>query len=99
MSIARRRRRKTRKELSMPADINPHLKYLVSLVKEFCTFLDKKDKPSDEEIRAKFKAYDSRWIQYCISHQFEPRASLLFNQEVARIWRERYAKPENTTEK
>ena len=99
MSIARRRRRKTRKELSMPADINPHLKHLVSLVKEFCTFLDKKDKPSDGEVRAKFKAYDSRWIQYCISHQFEPRASLLFNQEVARIWRERYAKPKNTTEK
>lgn len=99
MSIARKRRRRTAKELSMPADINPHLKYLVSLIEKYCNFLDKKDKPSDEEVRAKFKAYDSRWIQYCISHQFEPRASLLFNQEVARIWRERYAKPKNTTEK
>ena len=99
MSIARKRRGKKVKEQTMQADINPHLKYLVTLVKEYCDFLNRKDKPSDEEVRAKFKAYDSRWIQYCISHQFEPRASLLFNQEVARIWRERYARPKNTTEK
>lgn len=99
MSIAKKRRGQTLKATSMPTNINPHLKKLVSLVKEFCDFLDRKDKPSDEEVRAKFKAYDSRWIQYCISHQFEPRASLLFNQEVARIWRERYAKPNGMTEK
>lgn len=99
MSIAKKRRGQTLKATSMPTNINPHLKQLVSLVKEFCDFLDRQDKPSDEEVRAKFKAYDSRWIQYCISHQFEPRASLLFNQEVARIWRERYAKPKDMTEK
>lgn len=99
MSIARRRCKQAHKEFAMPTDINPHLKHLVSLVQEYCKFLEKKDKPSDEEVRAKFKVYDSRWIQYCISHQFEPRASLLFNQEIARIWRERYAKPKNTTEK
>lgn len=99
MSIAKKRRGQALKATSMPTNINPHLKQLVSLVKEFCDFLDRKDKPSDEEVRAKFKAYGSRWIQYCISHQFEPRASLLFNQEVARIWRERYAKPKGMTEK
>ncbi len=99
MSIAKKRRGQALKATSMPTNINPYLKQLVSLVKEFCDFLDRKDKPSDGEVRAKFKAYDSRWIQYCISHQFEPRTSLLFNQEVARIWRERYARPKDMTEK
>lgn len=99
MSIAKKRRGQALRETSIPANTSPHLKQLVSLIKGFCDFLDKKDKPSDEEVRAKFKAYESRWIQYCISHQFEPRASLLFNQEVARIWRERYARPKSMTEK
>lgn len=99
MSIAKKRRGQALRKTSIPANTNPYLKQLVSLIKGFCDFLDKRNKPSDEEVRAKFKAYESRWIRYCISHQFEPRASLLFNQEVARIWRERYARPKGMTEK
>lgn len=73
-----------------------HTKTLVSMVQSFCSFLEKQPKPSDEEVRAKFKNLNNRWIQYCVSNHFNPRASLLFNQEVAHLWRTRYA-IQNTT--
>lgn len=94
MSIGRRKRRNGKKRT---VKVSPHTKYLMQLLTEYFNFLERKDKPSDEEVREKFIAYDKRWVQYCNDHQFEPRASLLFNQEVARAWKSRYTKPKSQT--
>lgn len=94
MSIKRQYRQNGKKPLS---NINPHLKLLTTLLTEFFNFLERCPKPTDEEVRSKFKAYESRWVSYCSSQQLNPRASLLFNQEVARAWRGRYAKRKGMT--
>lgn len=92
----KRRNRQNNGKKPLP-DINPHLKLLTTLLTEFFNFLEKRPKPTDEEVRSKFKAYESRWVSHCSSRQLNPRASLLFNHEVARAWRERYAKRKGMT--
>ncbi len=94
MSIGRRKRRGGKRNA---AKLNPHTKFLMQLLSRYFNFLERKDKPSDEEVRELFIAYNQRWVHYCNDHQFEPRASLLFNQQVARAWRSRYAKPKGKT--
>lgn len=95
MSIGRRKRRNGKHNV---AKISPHTKFLMQLLTEYFNFLEREDKPSDEEVRETFIAYDKRWVQYCNAHQFAPRATLLFNQQVARAWRSRYAKQKSKTE-
>ena len=95
MSIGRRRRLKNRNKT---ANVSPHTEFLLKLLADYFGFLEQKEKPSDEEVREKFIAYDQRWVEYCNDNQFDPRASLLFNQEVARAWRSRYTRKENKTE-
>lgn len=95
MSIGRRKRRNGKHHA---AKISPHTKFLMQLLTEYFNFLEQKDKPSDEEVREKFIAYDRRWVQYCNDSQFGPRASLLFNQQVARAWKSRYARPKSKIE-
>lgn len=68
-----------------------HTKTFATTIQEFCTFLEKTPKPSDDEVRTKFKDLNNRWIRYCVANHFNPRASLLFNQEVAHLWKTRYA--------
>lgn len=89
MSITIKSRHKSGSKPPQPT--NPHTRYLLKLISDYCLFLERKEKPTDEEVRTQFKEYNSRWIQYCVAHSFDPRASLLFNQEVARLWKERYA--------
>ena len=90
MSIAKRQR-KAQEEAN-----RKHTQKLVDLIQIFCKFLEKQPKPSDDEVREKYKDINDRWMKYCVANHFHPRASLLFNNEVAHLWKTRYAKP-NTT--
>jgi len=90
MSFAKRQKKAQQKAAEI------HTKKLIDTVQIFCRFLEKQPKPSDDEVREKFKDLNDRWVKYCIANKFNPRASLLFNQSVAHLWRTRYAIP-NTT--
>jgi hypothetical protein len=82
MSEARRNKRKSQK----------HFKILGELLMGFYEFLENKEKPSDEEVRLEFIAREKRWKRYCSDNQLTQKTSLLFNKEVSRSWKDRYAK-------
>ena len=92
-SLSRRRRRLQQRESER------HLKKLGDFLGEFYTFLEKKDKPSDQAVRDKFITLERRWKGYCNANELNDKASSLFNREVALSWRNRYAvqkdNPEN----
>ena len=79
-SIARRNRREQQR----------HFNVLGELLMGFYEFLEKENKPSDEQVRAEFIAREKRWKRYCTSKQLTEEASLLFNKEVAYSWEHRY---------
>ena len=89
MSIARRRRRAAEK----------HFDVLSELVMGFYGFLEKKPKPTDEEVRAEFITRSKKWKNYCKIQRLNRVASDLFTKEVATSWRNRYAKAPSSTEK
>lgn len=82
MSKARQQRRQARK----------HFSVLAELLAGFYEFLEQKEKPSDEQVRAEFSARDNSWKRYCSKHQLTQETSLLFNKEVGESWKSRYAK-------
>lgn len=92
MSKARRIKRQQER------DFAKHMDYLGELLGRFYTFLERKPKPSDNEVRSEFIVYDKKWKSYCLHNQLNPRASLLFNQEVALSWKNRYAKQDIQTQ-
>ena len=73
-----------------------HLNTLVKLLGDFYGFLEKTPKPTDDDVRSEFIKSDNIWKTYCVQNHLNPRASLLFNQEVARLWKTRYTKQEST---
>lgn len=98
MSRAKRNKRKQKETM------NRHTSTLINKLTSFFNFLERQPKPSDEEVRSTFISYNQSWISYCVANHLNPRASLLFNQEVARAWRSRYAQTqppmtENATQK
>lgn len=72
--------------------ITKHLSVLGEMLGKFYTFLESKPQPSDEKVRSEFIRYENDWKQYCRHNQLTRQASLLFNQEVAQSWKDRYAK-------
>lgn len=86
MSKARRLRRAQERAASK------HFEVLGELLCGFYEFLEKKNKPTDEEVRREFTKRDKYWKHYCSANQLNERASLLFNHEVAQSWKTRYAK-------
>ena len=86
MSKARRIRRQQERTAAK------HLSMLGELLGRFYTFLEKIPKPSDDEVRSEFIRQEQKWKLYCLNNHLNPRASLLFNQEVAQSWKSRYAK-------
>lgn len=86
MSKARRIRRQQERAVSQ------HISVLGELLGRFYTFLEKTPKPSDDEVRSEFIRQEQKWKLYCLNNHLNPRASLLFNQEVAQSWKSRYAK-------
>ena len=86
MSKARRIRRQQERAVAQ------HVSVLGELLGRFYTFLEKKPKPSDDEVRSEFIRQEQKWKLYCLNNHLNPRASLLFNQEVAQSWKSRYAK-------
>ena len=92
MSNARRTRRQKERT------VTKHMTVLGELLGRFYTFLEKQPQPSDDEVRAEFSRYDKVWRQHCLRHQLSPQASLLFNQEVALSWKNRYAKQDTQTQ-
>jgi hypothetical protein len=73
------------------------------LLSEFCHFLDKQPKPSDNEVRLKFIELQNRWRKYCAVRKLTDKATLMFNKEVAIEWWTVYAikkdNSENVTQK
>lgn len=86
MSKARRERRAAERAME------PHLAVLNDFLGRFYTFLESTPKPSDEEVRARFITYDQNWRRYCKSSHLNSKAELLFNQEVALAWKNRYSR-------
>jgi hypothetical protein len=86
MSVARRRRRENSRQTQK------HLHVLSELLMEFYEFLENKEKPTDEQLRTEFISRENRWKHYCSTNKLTEKASLLFNQEVAQSWNNRYAK-------
>jgi hypothetical protein len=86
MSIARRNRRAQAREAEKHFDV------LAELLMGFYEFLERKGKPSDEQVRTEFTNREERWKRYCTSNQLTEETSLLFNKEVAQSWKNRYAR-------
>lgn len=74
-----------------------HFEYLGKLLMGFYKFLESKPKPENEAVREEFIKRDNLWKRYCKTNQLTDRATLLFNQEVAVSWENRYAKPMEET--
>lgn len=73
-----------------------HEKQLNALLSGFFRFLDKKPKPTDEEVRAEFQRKEMEWKTYCAFNNLDIRTSLLFNAKVSYEWEQRYVKRPNT---
>ena len=87
MSIARRTKRQGEK----------HLLPLGELLMGFYEFLENPQKPTDQQVRAVFIAMEAKWKRYCSKNQLTDKASLLFNNQVAQSWKERYTKQSPVT--
>lgn len=74
-----------------------HFEYLGKLLMGFYCFLESTPKPEDEAVREEFVKRDNQWRRYCKANHLTDRAALLFNQEVAVSWENRYAKPMDET--
>lgn len=85
MSITRRIKR------AQERDSQKHFSVFGDILMGFYEFLEKKPKPTDEEVRTEFIEREERWKRYCKTHKLTEEASLLFNKEVAISWKERYA--------
>lgn len=92
MSKARRIRRQQERTAAK------HLSMLGELLGRFYTFLEKTPQPSDDEVRSEFIRHEQTWKLYCYQNHLNPRASMLFNQEVAQSWKNRYAKQDSQTQ-
>ena len=69
-----------------------------NLLDEFCGFLDKQPKPSDNEVRQKFVELQNRWRKYCAARKLTDKATLMFNKEVATEWWTVYAIKKDNSE-
>lgn len=74
-----------------------HFEYLGKLLMGFYRFLESTPKPENEAVREEFVKRDNQWRRYCTNNHLTDRATLLFNQEVAVSWENRYAKPMDET--
>lgn len=92
MSKARRIKRQQERTVAK------HLGVLGELLGRFYTFLEKNPKPTDDEVRSEFIRSEQSWKLYCVKNHLNPRASLLFNQEVAQSWKNRYTKQSTPTQ-
>ena len=92
MSTARRERRERERT------VTKHMSVLGGTLRRFYAFLESVPKPSDEQVRSEFIRYDKSWKAYCKHNQLNRQASLLFNQEVALSWKNRYAKQDIKTQ-
>lgn len=92
MSKARNLRRKRERSAEK------HLNVLGELLGQFYTFLEQKDKPSDDLVRAVFLEKEKAWKHYCKTNGLPESAHLLFNNEVAQAWKNRYS-TQNTMQK
>lgn len=86
MSESRKERRARERETAK------HFDYLGQLLMGFYTFLEQQEKPSNEQVRSEFVKRNENWKRYCRCHQLNERAALMFNNEVAISWEQRYAK-------
>ena len=66
---------------------------------KFYTFLEKSPKPSDEEVRSEFIRQEENWKRYCGANRLPEEVFVLFNQEVAISWKERYTIPNESPKK
>lgn len=73
-------------------DAKRHKKKLAELLDEFFSLLDRKPKPSDEEVRTGFQRCELAWKTYCIKNRLDIRTSLLFNMKVSYEWERKYVK-------
>lgn len=80
-----RRLRRAQQKVSILA-----MSKLSTLLTEFYAFLDQQPKPEDAQVRDEFIRQESRWKRYCAVHKLTDKATLLFNQEVAVQWKNKY---------
>ena len=69
-----------------------HNKVLVELLRRFYRFLDKKPKPSNEEVRSEFRKHEMAWKMYCVNNNLGIKTSLLFNARVSYQWEHKYVR-------
>lgn len=72
-----------------------HDRKLKSLLFTFFDFLNKKPKPSDEEVRSEFLKREMAWKTYCILNHLDIRTSLMFNAKVSYEWESKFAQKRN----
>lgn len=90
MSIKRRTNRAREREAQK------HFNVFGDILMGFYEFLEKRPKPSDQEVREEFIARESRWKRYCDIHKLSTEASLMFNKEVSVSWQKRYTMPQES---
>lgn len=63
-----------------------HKNKLKSILSGFFCFLERKPKPSDEEVRSEFQRREIEWKAYCIQNNLDIRTSMMFNAKVSYEW-------------
>lgn len=66
-----------------------HFDALNYLLCSFYTLLERKPKPTDEEVRQGFIEHNLKWERYCGKHNLK-EARELFKKEVSITWHNRY---------
>lgn len=88
---------KTKRDLTVDKSAaKKHSKQLNVLLNGFFGFLERKPKPTDEEVRAEFQHKEMEWKAYCAFNNLDIRTSLLFNAKVSYEWERRFVKRPNT---
>lgn len=73
-----------------------HDQKLTSLLSKFFSFLSRKPKPTNEEIRTEFQRTELEWKAYCVQHRLDIRTSMMFNAKVAYEWERKSTTTNNT---
>jgi hypothetical protein len=74
--------------------VSKNFAVLGDLLMGFYDFLDRKPKPTDDEVRREFVRREQCWKRYCKGNGLTAEAAMMFNSEVAATWNKRYVQNE-----
>lgn len=69
-----------------------HIEMLAFLLGNFYDYLGQENRPTDEEVRERFKSDEAEWVQFCDTNNLTEDTKKLFNVNVSAMWERRKQK-------